>query len=274
MPVELPALYGATVEVLFKPCSSVSGDAYDVFRIDESHIGFAVTDATGHGAPAALLTTLIRRTLRDVEITRWSDSLSCPARVLERANVELLTLGLEDCQFVAITYAILNEKTGVVRLSRGGAPFPIVLGANGTVNVIESDGPIVGAMSEVAFDVVEFVLQPGERLMLYTDGVEPLIGAGSSAESVQQGWDGLISTIQSPGPFDSESVSRHRAPHAPKALSCANAKTRSQGDATRQLALAPSSTCVVFDHLNRLAHTNKVNSDDVTVLVIERHKSS
>jgi hypothetical protein len=69
LPGALPELPGLRFDVLFRPVDYVSGDIYDVHRLDEEHVAIAVADASGHGIPAALLTVYIKRALRGKEIT-------------------------------------------------------------------------------------------------------------------------------------------------------------------------------------------------------------
>ncbi len=233
LPAQAPAIDGITTRVLFRPCTDVSGDAYDIIRIDDTHVAFVVTDATGHGVSAALLSTLIRRTLRDLPHERSGDKVPCPVGVLERANNELSSLGLDDCQFVAAVYAVLNECSGAVRLARGGTPFPVVLRNGQAPRVITSDGPILGAMAGARFDIIDFVLEPGDRLLLYSDGVEPLIGAGSSAASVEQAWATATAVSTTPS--------------------------------------ATLTTDALFERIETAIHAGGALSDDVTLLSIERN---
>lgn len=192
LPTRAPVMNGLDVRVLFRPCTDVSGDAYDIYRIDDTHVAFALADATGHGVSAALLSTLIRNTLRDSPNGTSGRGVPCPGRVLRCVNEELAALGLDDCQFVASLHAVFDERTGIVRLARGGTPFSVVLRDGHAPRVIASDGPIVGAVPDATFEVVEFLLEPGDRLLLYSDGVEPLIGAKSDTASVARAWASII----------------------------------------------------------------------------------
>lgn len=240
LPINPPEMCGARTHVLFRPCSDVSGDLYDIFRIDDEHIGVALADATGHGVPAALLSTMVRRKLREVPAASGGPDGLNPALVLAGVNEELLELGLDDCLFVAGLLAVYNERTGMVRVARGGTPYPVILKEGTGPQAIISEGPVLGAVANPTLEVAEFVLQPGERLLLYTDGVEPLIGAESDAESVQRGWAQVVAEWRDQGAVRNASISSEWA----------------------------------LDCLERRLLNSGPQSDDVTVVALVRHDSS
>ncbi|MFH1747883.1 MAG: SpoIIE family protein phosphatase [Planctomycetota bacterium] len=175
IPHKLPTFPGISFSTLFRPLDYVSGDIYDIHRLDESHIAIALADATGHGIPAALLTVFIKRALRGKEIHNGNYRLLQPDEVLHNLNEELLETNLSECQFVAVTYALLNTRTHELRLARGGAPYPILRRANGQLELLQPAGGIVGVLPETQFDVVNLQLEPGDDLVIYSDGVERVI---------------------------------------------------------------------------------------------------
>ncbi len=149
----------------------VSGDILDVAHIDDEHVGIAVVDATGHGLPAALLTVFIKRALRGVRENGAAPNWS-PADVLTRLNAELFEAELSDCPFVAATYAVVNVNEGTVQLARGGAPYPIIRRANGSLEQIRTDGMVVGVVPDATYEVATLSLEADDELVLYTDGLD------------------------------------------------------------------------------------------------------
>ena len=92
----LPAFGPVSFSAVFRPAEYVSGDIYDVHRLDEENLAVAVADATGHGIPAALLTVFIKRALRGKEIENGRYRILRPDEVLTRLNEELLDADLSD----------------------------------------------------------------------------------------------------------------------------------------------------------------------------------
>src|SRR5207247_649251 len=86
LPQTLPELPEVRFAVHYKPCGKVGGDFYDIFRLDEQHLGFYVADAMGHGVPASLLTIFVKKGVRTKEISGRDYRLVPPAEVLQRLN--------------------------------------------------------------------------------------------------------------------------------------------------------------------------------------------
>ncbi|MBU0638358.1 MAG: serine/threonine-protein phosphatase [Planctomycetes bacterium] len=175
LPESLPRYGPVAFSALFRPVDYVSGDIYDVQRLDECHVGIAVADATGHGIPAALLTVFIKRALRGKEIENGSYRLLAPDEVLTRLNEEILEANLTECRFVAATYAVLNIQTLQLAIARGGTPYPILRRADGTARLVRPRGGVVGVMPEATYTVEEIQLERGDALVIYSDGLDKLV---------------------------------------------------------------------------------------------------
>ncbi len=175
LPDMLPRIGPFSFDLLFYPADYVSGDIYDVHRLDEEHVGIALADATGHGIPAALLTVYIKRALRGKEIENGTYRILSPDEVLYRLNDDILDAQLNECPFVAAIYAVLNIRTRELHLARGGTPYPLQRHADGTVDVISGRGGVVGVMPDTFFEVSTVQLEPGDALLLYSDGLERLV---------------------------------------------------------------------------------------------------
>lgn len=177
LPQRLPRFGGVSFECLFRPVDYVSGDIYDVNRLDEEHVGIALADASGHGIPAALLTVYIKRALRGKEIGHGTYRVLSPDEVLAALNEDLLEARLTDCPFVAAVYAVLNIRTFEVRLARAGAPYPLHRTHTGELRVLKVPGGVVGVLPQPRFDVQRVQLARGDSLLLHTDGLERIVAA-------------------------------------------------------------------------------------------------
>lgn len=175
LPASLPSYGPVSFRSFYRPAQYVSGDIYDVRRLDEEHVGITVADATGEGIPAALLTVFIKRALHGKEVFDGHYRLLEPAEVLQRLNEEIIEAELAECPFVAVVYGILNTRTLELRIARGGAPYPLLRRAEGTVSLIQSGGGVVGVAPEFTFETQSFQLRSGDALILHSDGLEKLV---------------------------------------------------------------------------------------------------
>jgi hypothetical protein len=196
LPESLPRFGPISFQALFRPVDYVSGDIYDVHRLDEDHVGIALADATGHGMPAALLTVYIKRALRGKEIENGAYRILSPEEVLLRLNDDIMEAGLTECPFVAALYAVLNIRTYELTFARGGAPYPIRRTARGELEVLVSDGGVVGVLPNSRFEVMRVQMQPGDSLLLYSDGLERIV---APEVSMEEGPDELRSAAASLG---------------------------------------------------------------------------
>ncbi|MBS3822245.1 MAG: SpoIIE family protein phosphatase, partial [Phycisphaerae bacterium] len=184
LPRRLPALGDVRFAVLYRPASWVSGDIYDVARLDEQHIGFYVADAVGHGMPAALLTMFIKEAMQTKRISGHSYELIPPHETLAALNADLCSQRLSMCEFCTAIYAILNCQTGRMTISRAGHPAPIVRDASGETDRIELPGPLLGVMDDATYESHHAELERGQRMILYSDGLEDAV-CGKGATNLQ-----------------------------------------------------------------------------------------
>ena len=173
LPAKLPPIPPLSFATVFRPASWVSGDMYDVFRIDEQHVGLFLTDAMGHGVAAGLLTMFLRQALVAKRINGHSYQIVPPAEALANLNACLVRQRLPNCQFVTAIYAVLNIETLELRLARAGHPYPICISADGTLRELPAPGSLLGIPDlPVEFGESRVRLEPGDRLLFYSDGIE------------------------------------------------------------------------------------------------------
>ena len=144
----------------------VGGDFYEFFPIDDHRIGFTIADVSGKGVPAAIFMavsrTLIKATgLRDVA------SNVC----IQMVNDMLCGESVES-MFVTVFYGIYDLKTGEIDFTNAGHNPPYILRANGTVEMLKTECNLVlGAIEGMTFKNESLQLDPGDALVMYTDGV-------------------------------------------------------------------------------------------------------
>ena len=164
----------------YLPVSWVSGDIFNVFKVDDRHTGFYIADAVGHGMAASLLTMFINRSLAPPQRQGLSAATSDPSRNIAALNEALLAHALPNCQFVTAWFGLLNHETLMLRFARGGHPYPMHLSRDGTVKELKSSGGLLGVFDTDAFPSGEVQLHHGERILLFTDGVEFMFPEGQA----------------------------------------------------------------------------------------------
>jgi len=172
LPKQLNQIKGLHFACVFRPATWVSGDIYDVMRLDEEHVGFYVADVVGHGMPAALLTMFIKRAMVTKRIIGNNYTIIEPGEVLEQLNIDLLAQGLSEYQFVTCCYALLNIKTHQMRIANAGHPLPIRINPQGDMQELDVRGSLLGIMADQKYQTKTIQLKNGDKLLLYSDGAE------------------------------------------------------------------------------------------------------
>jgi sigma-B regulation protein RsbU (phosphoserine phosphatase) len=201
LPDRLPELQGWDIGVRWKPARQVGGDFYDIFILDDERIGFVIADVADKGMPAALFMTLIRTLIRAAA----KDKLS-PAAVLKQVN-ELLVPDSKHGMFVTVFYGVFSLNSGKVVYANAGHNPPIVkqIDRDELIELTRTTMAL-GIFADIKVDERELLLNPGEWMLLYTDGVteafsakEEMFGTdrlfGLLADYKFISSDGLIDTI-------------------------------------------------------------------------------
>ena len=148
------------------PAKEVGGDLYDFFMIDKYRLGIVVGDVSGKGIAAALLMAVCKTLLK---ATAYK---GMPAdNILAEVN-NILVDESPPNMFVTVFYGVLDTRSGAFEYSNGGHNSPYLLSNDGSIKQIpEIGGLLIGAMKNVEYQSSVLMLQPGESLLFYTDGV-------------------------------------------------------------------------------------------------------
>jgi serine phosphatase RsbU (regulator of sigma subunit) len=170
----LPRVFGSPPDARFdlhavlEPAKAVGGDLFDFFLLDERRLFFLIGDVSDKGVPAALFMA-VSKTLFTVEARRDSSSV---AAIMERVNRSLCENNPEG-MFVTVFAGILDLDSGEISCSDGGHELPFALRSDGRAEMLEKKkgGLVLGFVANTVYrnDVIR--LQPGEALVVYTDGV-------------------------------------------------------------------------------------------------------
>jgi len=170
LPRRLPEVGNARFAVLYRPVSFVSGDIYDITRLDETRVGFYIADAVGHGLPAALLTMFIKKALQTKRIVGNTYEIVAPDASLAQLNEDICSQELSRCQFCTALYGVLDVANLTLTYARAGHPEPLLLRQGGGIESLGGDGCLLGVFEEAEFELRELKVSPGDRIVLYTDG--------------------------------------------------------------------------------------------------------
>ena len=172
LPARMPNLPGVEFDILFRPAGYVSGDIYDVRQLDGEHVAFYVADAVGHGVPAAMLTVLIKQSLQAWDVDADGCHMVPPDLALRRLNADLMRRPTATVQFATACYGTFNHRTRRLQLARAGHPAAILLRQGGEITDLSPDGPLLGVFDDEDFELMDVELEPGDRLLIHSDGFE------------------------------------------------------------------------------------------------------
>ena len=175
LPTQLPNCDKLRWATVFLPTEWVSGDIYDVQRIDENHVGFYVADVVGHGMPAALLTIFVKQAIIMCETVQNNCRILSPAELMKNVNMRMSAQKLSDFQFATCCYCLININTLQLTYCRAGHPYPIFIRQKEQPQRLEIEGLLLGIFEEAEYSQRTIQLQHGDKLLLYSDGAEPFI---------------------------------------------------------------------------------------------------
>jgi phosphoserine phosphatase RsbU/P len=172
MPGTCPSSDAFQIAARYIPMKLVAGDFYDVVAADADHVGLLIADVSGHGVPAALIASMVK-----MAAVSQRDNAAHPAQLLSGMNRALC--GNTQGQYVTAAYVFVDGENKELRYSAAGHPSMMHL-RNGLVREIAENGLLLAAVDGIAYTEVAVPLEPGDRLLLYTDGmVEARNAAGA-----------------------------------------------------------------------------------------------
>ena len=163
LPDGVPQVRHLQMSAAYRPMTAVAGDFYEFVEIDETRVGILVADVAGHGVPAALIASMIKVAMQSV--------VSCaadPGAVLRGLN--RILAGQLRSQLVSAAYLWLDTENRTARYSAAGHP-PLLRWRLGALERVESNGLLFGMLEDCDYPVRTMTIEPGERFLLYTDGV-------------------------------------------------------------------------------------------------------
>jgi phosphoserine phosphatase RsbU/P len=165
IPTALPEVPGYSIAAAWQPAHAVGGDYYDVLRLSEHTVAICIADVSGKGMPAALLMSNVQAALR-----AYASEGLAPAQLCDRLNA-VVSSNTEADRFISLFYCVLDTTTGQLIYSNAGHNPPILVRADGSIARLECGGLVLGPLPDASFEQCETWINPGDRVLLFTDGV-------------------------------------------------------------------------------------------------------
>lgn len=169
-PKKSPIVPNFRIKGMCEPSYEVGGDWYDYIELPSGKIGVVLADVAGKGLPAAFLMSSARTVFRVIASTEES-----PSMVLKKVN-EYLIEDLPSTRFITMIYLILDPESGKIVMSNAGHMWPVHKSQN-SINQVQYDTGFPLGIQKDAYKDYEILMMPGEKLILYSDGVSEAVNS-------------------------------------------------------------------------------------------------
>src|ERR671915_1404099 len=166
LPKSAPELEGHHIAVYYQPAREVGGDFYDFLDLEDGRLGLIVGDVSGKGVPAAIVMAITRTMLR----AAYRLGSPAPGEILEQVN-NILYKDIPPNMFVTCLAALLDSRSGRLHYANAGHDLPYLRHAEGGSEELRATGMPLGLMPNMSYEQKEITLEPGESVLLYSDGL-------------------------------------------------------------------------------------------------------
>lgn len=168
LPKKIPAIPGFDIKVHYVSCQEIGGDYYDFIEIDKDHLGIIIADISGKGIPGAMIMTMARSVIRLL-----AENNPDARDTIVRAN-RIIAKDIKNVMFLTVLYMVLNKKTRTLQVVNAGHN-PLIYWDGEQNHLVNPSGIAVGfdlgPLFEANLKSAELVIEPGDRIVAYTDGV-------------------------------------------------------------------------------------------------------
>jgi uncharacterized protein YndB with AHSA1/START domain len=169
MPKQIPQIPGVEISGSWRPARIVGGDYFDVFSFSERRVGLCIADVSGKGMPAALLMSNLQAVVKAL-----ASENSSPKELVEKVN-RVMCRNTTEAKFITLFYGLLDVDGKTLRYANAGHNAPILTRKDGAQVRLEEGGLILGIFQERSYEQGEIELRPGDRLVMFTDGVSEAV---------------------------------------------------------------------------------------------------
>ena len=165
LPRATPSQFPINVTHKYVPYQFIGGDFFDIVALDDTRMGLVIADASGHGVPAAFLTAMFKSAFSLFALEDPS-----PAVTMGKLNAEFIRTIHTD-HYLTAFYAVIDTETMRCTYCNAGHPKQLLLRRDGTVSELTSMGFLLGSIDAAQYGDESIRLAPGDRIVLFTDGV-------------------------------------------------------------------------------------------------------
>lgn len=165
LPKQIPQVAGFEIAGAWEPAQAVGGDYFDVIRLGDTRLAICIADVVGKGVSAALLMANVQASVR-----AFAADSSSPATLCSRVN-SVLRSSISTGKFVTLFYGVLDAATRTFHYTNAGHLPPILIRANGAAEALPDGGAVLGVFPSWTYEVSSVQFAPGDRLLLFTDGI-------------------------------------------------------------------------------------------------------
>ncbi|MCM2284038.1 MAG: SpoIIE family protein phosphatase [Desulfobacula sp.] len=193
LPQSLPEIPSISIHWFFEPCRMVGGDIFHIYKEDDRHISAYILDVCGHGVSAALIAVTVKQFMDQLHAQGLSRGEPFPPeKILNRLEAEF-PFERFDCYFT-IVHVLLDLRTGTLLYGCAGHVPPVVAGPNHRFKILDRHGTIIGLGRDPSQEQYETTLIPGDKLILYTDGLIDYFGPKGKSGNKNEFYN-LLKTI-------------------------------------------------------------------------------
>ena len=169
LPKDIPQLPGFEIAAAWRPARIVGGDYFDVMRLGENRLAICIADVVGKGVSAALLMANVQATVR-----AFAHDSESPAGLCSRIN-SVLCGNIATEKFVTFFYGVLDAARRTLQYCDAGHPPPMLVSSD-SIRQLAVDGAVLGVFPTWKYEDSTISLSPGDRLLLFTDGITEASG--------------------------------------------------------------------------------------------------
>ncbi len=173
----------------YVPAEKLSGDFYNVFKIDDQCFGLCIGDVSGHGVSAAMLSIFAFQKMQSIMEEMGGEGMAIPSLVLKQLYDSFNTANFNDDMYIVMLYGVFNIETGILSYASGGLnTIPLRVRPDGSIQELDNDGFAIcklGDLLKPKFVNHQVLLFPGDKLILYTDGLTDARNARNEEYSLQ-----------------------------------------------------------------------------------------
>jgi sigma-B regulation protein RsbU (phosphoserine phosphatase) len=165
LPSTLPQMDGFELSASWQPAAGVGGDCFDAIRFSPRRVALSIADVVGTGIPAALLMSNLQAAVR-----AFATEAARPAELCEQVNA-VLCGHIAEGRFISFFYCVADAELGLLSYTNAGHFPPFVVRSDGSVERLTAGGAVLGVFPDGAYEAGSVPFSPGDRLVLYTDGI-------------------------------------------------------------------------------------------------------